>query len=74
MSRRLAEPNLAGKQPDDPSERASNERHERHFSVKISLVTPTVHIMRTHKTPGQEDFAMGSRMATHSTWRVIENR
>lgn len=44
-----------------------NERHERHFSVKISPVTPTPHIMRTHKTAGQEPFAAGSRMATHST-------
>lgn len=57
--------------PDTPSERASNERHERHFSVKISPVTPTPHIMRTDKTAGQEPFAAGSRMATHSTWCVI---
>jgi hypothetical protein len=53
--------------PDTPSERASNERHERHFSVKISPVTPTPHIMRTLKTAGQDPLAAGSRMATHST-------
>jgi hypothetical protein len=50
--------------PDTPSERASNERH---FSVKISPVTPTPHITRTHKTAGQDSFATGSRIATHST-------
>ncbi len=48
-----------------------NERQmsvtKRHFSVKISPVTPTPHIMRTDKTAGQEPFAAGSRMATHST-------
>lgn len=53
--------------PDTPSERASNERHERHFSVKISPVTPTSHIMRMHKTAGQAPFEAGSRIATHST-------
>jgi hypothetical protein len=57
--------------PDTPSERASNERHERHFSVKISPVTPTPHIMRTHEAAGQAPFATGSRIATHSTWCVI---
>ncbi|GAB2901736.1 hypothetical protein GCM10027074_78570 [Streptomyces deserti] len=55
---------LPEKLPGDP---ASNERHERHFSVKISPVTPTPHIMRTHKTAGQEPFTAGSRIATHST-------
>ncbi len=58
---------LPDKAPDIPSERASNERHERHFSVKISPVTPTPHIMRTRKTAGQEPFPAGSRIATHST-------
>lgn len=60
-------PDLPPEPPDTPSERASNERHERPFSVKISPVTPTSHIMRTSKTAGQEPFAAGSRMATHST-------
>jgi hypothetical protein len=60
-------------EPDTPSERASNERHERHFSVKISPVTPTLRIMRTHKTAGQDGLATGSRIATHSTWWVIGN-
>lgn len=62
------------KVPDTPSERASNERHERHSSVKISPVTPTPHIMRTGKVAGQDPFATGSRIATHSTWCVIGNR
>lgn len=50
-----------------------NERHERHFGVKISPVTPTPHITSTHKTAGQAPFAAGSRIATHSTWWVIGN-
>ncbi len=62
------------KPPDTPSERASNELHKRHFSVKMSPVTPTPHIMRTSKAAGQEPFAVGSRMATHSTWCVIGNK
>jgi hypothetical protein len=60
-------PDQPSNTPDTPSERASNERHERHFSVRISPVTPTPHIMRTHKTAGQEPFAAGSSTATHST-------
>ncbi len=51
--------------------RASNERH---FSVKISPVTPTTHIMHIDKPAGQAAFAMGSRIATHSTWCVIGKR
>ena len=46
-------------------------QNERHFSVKISPVTPTPHITHTHKTAGQDSFATGSRSATHSTWWVI---
>lgn len=57
----------SAKLPDTPSERASNERHERHFSVKISPVTPTPHIMRTENTAGQEPFVTRLRIATHST-------
>lgn len=41
------------------------------MSVKTPPVTPTPHIMRTGKTAGQEPFATGSRIATHSTRRVI---
>lgn len=41
-------------------------------SVKISPVTPTPHTMRTRKAAGQEPFAAGSRIATHSTLCVIE--
>ncbi len=52
---------------DDPSGRASTERHERRFSVKISPVTPTPHIMRTRKTAGQVPFAAFSSTTTHST-------
>ena len=78
-------------------------QNERHFSVKISPVTPTPYIMRTNKSAGQrlsapsvraggpanrrrqpyldlgrdlfarqEPFTAGSRIATHSTWWVIE--
>lgn len=71
--RPLTGPDLPNRSPDIPSERASNERHERHFSVEISPVTPTPNIMRTRKTAGQEPFAAGSRIATHSTWWVIGN-
>lgn len=46
-------------------------QNERHFSVKISPVAPTPHIMRTSKIAGQAAFATGSRIATHSTWCVI---
>jgi hypothetical protein len=70
---RLRHPRPASSQtavmsPDHLAERASNERH---FSVKIWPVTPTPNIMRIHKTAGQEPFAAGSRMATHSTSCVI---
>lgn len=52
---------------DTPSERASFERHERHFSVKISPVTHIAHIIRTHKTAGQAPFPAFSITTTHST-------
>lgn len=64
-------PDLPNRSADTPSERASDERHGRHFSVKISPITPTSHMMRTHKTAGHAPFATGSRIATHSTWCVI---
>ena len=44
-----------------------NERHERHFNIKMSPATPTPHIMRTGKTSGQAPLPTGSRIATHST-------
>ncbi len=62
------------KVPDAPTEPASDERYERHLSVKISPVSPTLHIMRAHKTADQAPFATGSRIATHSTWCVIGKR
>ncbi|MER6914056.1 site-specific integrase [Streptomyces sp. NPDC000594] len=48
--------------------------NERHFSVKISPVTPTTRTTRIGKTPGQASFFTGSRIATHSTWCVIGKR
>ncbi|MCZ0981627.1 hypothetical protein O1L60_29245 [Streptomyces diastatochromogenes] len=47
-------------------------QNERHLSVKISPVTPTRRIQPTRETPGQASFFAGSRIATHSTWWVIE--
>ncbi len=64
-------PSTASDLPEKRLTLHQNERHERHFSVRISPVTPTPHIMCTHKTAGQEPLAAGSRMATHSTWWVI---
>lgn len=50
--------------PDIPSGRASHVRHERHFSVRTSPVTPTLRIA----TPaGRKTSATGSGMATHPT-------
>ncbi len=60
--------------PTCPADRLTSHQNERHFSVEISPVTPTPHIMRTHKPAGQEPSATLSRMQTHSTWCVIGKR
>lgn len=52
---------------DTPSERAPHERHEHHFSGRTTPAVPTPHIMRTHKTAGQDGLATGSRIATPRT-------
>ncbi len=44
------------------------------MNIRISPVTPMAHIMHTDKFAGQEPFAAGSRIATHSMWWVIGNK
>lgn len=56
-----------------PTNRLTPHRNERLISVKLSPVTPTTHIMRTHQTVGQKPFETCSRIATHSTGASSEH-
>jgi hypothetical protein len=58
-------PNEQG--PTCPRDDLTPHQNERQMSVRISPITPTPHITHTHKTAGQAPFAIGSRIATHST-------
>ncbi len=58
--------------PDAPSGRASNERHERRFSVKISPVTPTPHI--THIAQNRRSDTLRDRFKDRNALHMVGHR